>query len=66
MVSVTFEVLHGALVSFRGFLRAEGSKVPASAGLGVFLAGVESVLARFQSSNHSILERLRCLEQGKR
>ena len=40
MVSVTFEVLHGALVSFRGFPRAESTKVVSAAGLPVLLAGV--------------------------
>ena len=44
---VTFEILHGSLVSFGRFFRTERAQVAASAGLGILFARVQAVLARF-------------------
>jgi len=42
-----FEVLDRSLVSLRGFLRTERTKVTASAGFGISLARIQSVLTGF-------------------
>ena len=47
------EVLHLALVFLGFFARAERSKIPAPAGLGVFLFRVQAVAACVQFSNHA-------------
>jgi hypothetical protein len=41
---VAFEELNRALVLFRGSSTAEGAKVPAPAGSGVDLSGIQAVL----------------------
>jgi hypothetical protein len=53
--SMAFEVLNRALVCLGFFARSESSQVAALAGLGIFLAGVEAVLAGRQFADHSEL-----------
>jgi hypothetical protein len=43
--SVPLKILHGALVGFGLFARGESAQIAAPAGLGIFLARVETVLS---------------------
>jgi hypothetical protein len=47
-----FKKLHGAFVSLGVFPVTKSAKVPATASLGIFFAGVKTVLSRFQFPNH--------------
>jgi hypothetical protein len=44
---VAFEVLHLALVLFCGIARRKRPEIPSPAGFGVFLSGIEPILAGF-------------------
>ncbi len=48
----TFEVLYCAFVLFRPFPRVEGAEVLPLAGLRIYFARIEPVLAGLQLSNH--------------
>jgi hypothetical protein len=49
---VTFEVLHLALMGFGFFHARKSSQIAALAGLWIFLARIQTVLARLQLANH--------------
>src|SRR5262245_47287011 len=57
---VAFEELHRPLVFFGGGAAAECAEISAAACLGVFLARVESVLARLELANHGCLPCIAC------
>ena len=42
---VVLEILHGTLMSFGGFLRAERAQIAAAPGCRILFAGVQTVLA---------------------
>jgi hypothetical protein len=46
------EKLHGSFVFFRGASATERPKVPSSSTLGIDLARIQPILARFQFANH--------------
>src|SRR5450432_1696553 len=46
------EILHGALVLFRGRARFEGAEIAALAGFRIHLSGIEPIFARLQFSDH--------------
>src|SRR6476620_10739558 len=48
------EVLHGAFMLFRRCARLEGTEIPPLAGLRIYLAGIEPVLAGLQFSDHDV------------
>ena len=47
------KVLHGALVLFRRFSRAERTQIFALAGLRVYFSRIKTIFAVFQFSDHS-------------
>jgi hypothetical protein len=49
---VAFEILHRALMGFGLLNRRKSSQVAALAGLRIFLARIQTVLARLQLANH--------------
>src|SRR5690242_11373591 len=55
--AMPLEVLHFALVLLRGGARREGAEIPAPPGLGVHLAGIETILARFKLADHACTSR---------
>ena len=46
------EILHGALVLFRGLARIKGAKIPSSIGARIDLAGIEPIFAGFELAYH--------------
>src|SRR5258705_2785883 len=48
------EVLHGAFMLFGRRARLEGTKIPLLAGLRIYLAGIEPVLAGLQFPDHNV------------
>lgn len=52
MNSMMFEVLNCAFVRFRSVSGIKRSQIFTLAGFGVFLSGIEPILARFQFSDH--------------
>src|SRR3569832_802834 len=50
--SMSFEILHFALVLFRRRARLEGAEIATFAGLRIHLAGVEPVFAGFEFADH--------------
>ena len=57
--AATLEELDGPLVLLGRVPAREGAEVPALAGLGVLLARIEAVLARFKLADHGVLPTLR-------
>jgi hypothetical protein len=54
--SVTFEKLHGTLVSLSSFSAREGAQVAALSSFGILLSRVQTVLAGFQFADHASLD----------
>src|SRR5262249_16917996 len=48
----SLEVLHGTLVCLRCFPRTEGTQIAPFPSLGISFTRIQSILARFQLSNH--------------
>lgn len=53
--SMTFEILHGALVLFGRGAGLERAEVAALAGLRIGLARIEAIFARGQLADHGVL-----------
>src|ERR1041384_5775628 len=57
--SAVLEVLHGALVFFRGRARLERAEIPPLARLRILLARIQAVVPALQFPNHSFPPRAR-------
>lgn len=51
---MVLKILHRTLVCLRGLSGSKRAEVPPTAGLGIFLARIQSVLAGLQFSNHKL------------